>query len=63
MPEETVKVEAPKPAKPSDREKALEQAVQDAIITIEDLTIRLGRMGIAIKGTTESVQRLKEALK
>jgi len=61
MPEETVKVEA-KP-KPSDREKALEQAVQDAIITIEDLTIRLGRMGIAIKGTTESVQRLKEALK
>jgi hypothetical protein len=49
MAEET-KTEVPKVTKPSPREIALESALKDAMAMIEDLTVRLQRMGIQVRG-------------
>jgi hypothetical protein len=65
MPDE-VKVETPKAPevkKISDREKALESALRDAVTIVEDQAIRLQRMGISMRGTGDWMELVKGLLK
>lgn len=48
-PDAQVKTDTPKPAEPtkkSSRETALEEALRDGIIVVENLNINLSRMGV-----------------
>lgn len=58
-----VKTEAPKvtePKKPSPRELALEKALNDTLVLVEEQVRQLQRMGISMGGTAEWVESTKK---
>ena len=66
MTEETkteVKVAEVKPTPKSSREVALEHALRDAIVIVEDQTVRLQRMGVRILSAGDWVEMAKGLVK
>lgn len=64
MPEETKPITEVKEvkAKPSSRELALEDALKNAIVVVENLNLIIQRMGVKSLGSVEWVEETKKLL-